>query len=156
MDNTSQRTESVTKAMLYWLFSVIGTFFPTLASIVAALAMRKERMTLGGEEFVMLACLMILPTLLDYFRYSGQRKIFHDIFFYILLLLFALFMMLYGIDKAADSGSEIIIFLKVNGKITFFPASGNGMKVPLIIAGVSAAFTSLAEYALHRSGKGGS
>lgn len=129
MGNTPQRTESITKAMVYWSFSVIGTFFPTLVSVIMA-ALLSKTPSVGGDELVMLGCLLILPALLDYFRYRNEQKILHAICFFALLIFFAIFMMIYGVYKA-QNWTEIT------------PLS-------CVIVSVSILTTGLAEYSLHR------
>ena len=105
MESSSPRNEKKTdaakEALTYWLVGVLFTLFPTFASIGAALYLSKP-LAVGNDEIAMLACLVLLPTLLDYFRDSDKRNRVHAIYFSVLLLFLAFCGMIYGIARVYD------------------------------------------------------
>ena len=89
------------EALVYWFIGVLFTLFPTLASICAALALSKP-LIISDDEIMMLACLILMPTLLDYFRYRKERSGVHTLWFVFLLLFLFFCAVIYGIDKASE------------------------------------------------------
>ena len=105
MESSSPRNEkrkdAAKEALTYWVVGVLFTLFPTFASIGAALYLSKP-LAVSNDEIAMLACLVLLPTLLDYFRDSDKRNRADTIYFSVLLLFLAFCGMIYGIARADE------------------------------------------------------
>ena len=89
------------EALVYWFIGVLFTLLPTALALII-MARQSKPLTVSDDEIMMLACLILLPTLLDYFRLRGKGNNTHTAFFTALILLLVIFSALYGLDKANE------------------------------------------------------
>lgn len=89
------------KELTYWFIGVLFTLFPMGLSFVL-MARQSKPLTVGDDEIMMLACLILLPTLLDYVRFYRKGNALQLLLFTALILSLATFSALYGWDKATN------------------------------------------------------
>ena len=142
-------TEHPAMTMFYWFCGVISTFLPMMLSIIVAGAASQE-LTIGGEEFMMLACLILFATLIDYFRSPNKKEWLHQILAVVMFLFTLISVGLYSVFKALGNAEKIVILQKATDdgdSLMLFPESVPSLPGGILAFALTLAFFS--ELALH-------
>ena len=96
----------------WWAGTVIFSLFPMGISIAISFILYQrinfERI-IGDGDLLMLSCMIIIPSLINYYRNLSAQK--RDIYFYALLLAFASQSVFYGVFKANEESPIQIVYL---------------------------------------------
>ena len=98
----------------WWADTVILTLFPTLVSVFISLLRYQrvdvERM-IGDGEVIMLSCLIIIPSLMNYYRdHPIKKNINHRRYFYIMLFMSFFQLLAYASFKTNPQNVPAIVY----------------------------------------------
>lgn len=99
----------------WWADTVFLTMFPTLVSICISFLRYQtvdiDRM-IGDGEMIMLSCLIIIPSLMRYYRDRPARKtVSHRRYFYILLFVSFLQIVAYASFKTNPKNDPVFVYI---------------------------------------------